>query len=84
VPRSYAGFLQDPSIKLTLQACGFERIIEMSQMESVAVPGGQIVGLPVLGEHSDLQIAAKMGFAVKLGQHSLMFAANSNHLQPEQ
>ena len=83
VPRSHVGFLQDPSIKLALQACGFERIIEVGEMDTVAVPGGEIVALPFLGEHGDLHIAAKMAFALKVAGKSLLFAADSDNLQPE-
>ncbi|ACR31394.1 MBL fold metallo-hydrolase [Burkholderia glumae] len=83
VPRSHGGFLQDPSIKLALESCGFERVIEVGEMDSVAVPGGEIVALPFLGEHGDLHIAAKAAFALKLGERSMLFAADSNNLQPE-
>lgn len=83
VPRSHAGFLQDPSIKLALQACGFARIIEVGEMDTVPIPGGQIIALPFLGEHGDLHIAAKMGFALKVDGKSMLFAADSNNLQPE-
>ncbi|MDE1715952.1 MBL fold metallo-hydrolase [Chromobacterium amazonense] len=83
VPRSHAGFLQDPSIKLALQACGFERVMEVGEMESLSVPGGEIIALPFLGEHGDLHIAAKMGFVLKAAGKSMLFAADSNNVQQE-
>ncbi|MDF3079955.1 MBL fold metallo-hydrolase [Burkholderia sola] len=83
VPRSHGGFLQDPSIRLALEACGFERVIEVGELDSVPVPGGEIVALPFLGEHGDLHIAAKMAFALKVDGKSMLFAADSNNLQPE-
>ena len=83
VPRSHGGFLQDPSIRLALEACGFERVVEVGELDSVPVPGGEIVALPFLGEHGDLHIAAKMAFALKVDGKSMLFAADSNNLQPE-
>ncbi|CDG82043.1 2-dehydro-3-deoxyphosphooctonate aldolase [Janthinobacterium agaricidamnosum NBRC 102515 = DSM 9628] len=83
VPRSHAGFMQDPSIKLALQACGFERIIEVSEFDTLAVAGGEITALPFLGEHGDLHIASKAAFALKVAGKSMLFAADSNNLQPE-
>ena len=82
VPSSSGGLLQDPSIKLTLQAIGFRNIAELSEMESIEFEGGGILGLPFLGEHSDLAVRAKLMYLVYIGRHSLMFAADSCNIEP--
>ena len=83
VPRSGGGRLQDPSVKLTLEAIGFTNIVELSELEEVAFEGGRILGLPFLGEHGDLAISTKLMYLVNLGRHSLMFAADSCNIEPE-
>lgn len=83
VPRSGAGFLQDPNLKLLLQATGFENVIELAEMEELPVPGGAIHGLPFLGEHGDLHIHAKLGYHLRLGDQTVVCAADSNNLSPE-
>ena len=39
-----------------------------------------ITGLPFFGEHSDLNIQSKMAYSIKLKNHHLLFAADSNNL----
>lgn len=82
LPRSGNGFLQDPSLKLTLENCGFHNIVELGDMEEVAFPSGSIVALPFLGEHADLNIRTKSAYAVRIGSHSLLFAADSCNVEP--
>lgn len=82
VPRSGSGHLQDPSLKLLLQNCGFRNVVEIENMESSEIEDGIIMGLPFLGEHSDLDIPTKSAFLVKSGGHSLMFAADSCNIDP--
>src|SRR6478609_1532164 len=50
VPRSGVGNLQDPSLKLLLERCGFKNVIEIAEMEEIHCNGVQITGLPCLGE----------------------------------
>jgi L-ascorbate metabolism protein UlaG (beta-lactamase superfamily) len=52
-------------------------------MQAVETPNGSITGLPFLGEHSDLNIGAKMAYLVKAGPHSLLFAADSCNIEPK-
>jgi hypothetical protein len=67
VPRSGGGSLEDPSLKLLLENVGFDNVIEIDEMQSVPVAGGEILGLPFLGEHADLNIRSKMAYLVRLG-----------------
>jgi L-ascorbate metabolism protein UlaG (beta-lactamase superfamily) len=82
VPRNVPGALQDPSMKLLLETCGFTNVIELSDMESLPIAGGEIIGLPFFGEHADLDVKTKMAFLVRLGNRSLLFAADSCNIEP--
>ena len=82
VPRSGGGGLQDPSLKLMLRRLGFPRVYEMDEMESLDLGQGEIVGLPFLGEHADLDIRSKLAYLCRLGRHSLLFAADSCNIEP--
>jgi L-ascorbate metabolism protein UlaG (beta-lactamase superfamily) len=82
VPRSGVGNLQDPSLKLLLERCGFKNVIEVSEMEEIHCNGVQITGLPFFGEHADLNIQSKLAWRVKVGPHSLLFAADSCNIEP--
>jgi len=82
VPRSSGGLLQDPSVKLMLEAIGFANVVELSEMDAVEFDGGRILGLPFLGEHSDLIVRTKLMYLVNIGRHSLLFAADSCNIEP--
>ncbi|HYM75982.1 MAG TPA: MBL fold metallo-hydrolase [Candidatus Dormibacteraeota bacterium] len=82
VPRSGGGQLQDPSIKLLLEQCGFRNVIEATEMENVRTGNVQITALPFFGEHADLDIRSKMAWLVKIGPHAMMFAADSCNIEP--
>ncbi|MGH7617063.1 MAG: MBL fold metallo-hydrolase, partial [Gemmatimonadaceae bacterium] len=66
VPRNGGGALQDPSLKLTLQAAGCPNVTELTEMETIRFPGGSITGLPFFGEHSDLAVMTKLAHLVQL------------------
>jgi L-ascorbate metabolism protein UlaG (beta-lactamase superfamily) len=83
VPRNNAGALQDPSLELLLKNIGFKNVIGLDQLQSLQTENGFIIGLPFLGEHSDLNIAAKLAYLVKAGPHSLLFAADSCNIEPK-
>lgn len=83
VPRDSGGALQDPSLRLMLEKLGFERVIELSEMQSFDVPEGAVTGLPFLGEHADLHIRTKLAFHVRLRGRTFICAADSNNLQDE-
>ncbi len=82
VPRG-GGSLQDPSLKLILKSAGFKKIIELPEMDSIEIENGSITGLPFLGEHCDLDVRTKMAYLVRLGNNSLLFAADSCNIEPQ-
>jgi L-ascorbate metabolism protein UlaG (beta-lactamase superfamily) len=82
VPTSSGGFLQDPSLKLILENIGCKNVIDLDQMESVAFKNGSITALPFLGEHSDLNVRCKAAHLVRIGNRSLLFAADSCNIEP--
>lgn len=79
-PANNKGDLADPSIKLILQHTGFESIIELGEMQNITLHEGEIMGLPFLGEHSDLNIQSKLSYYVCLKNKKFIFAADSNNL----
>jgi L-ascorbate metabolism protein UlaG (beta-lactamase superfamily) len=82
VPRGGGGQLQDPSLKLLLENTGFKNVIEISEMEDIHEGHITITGLPFFGEHSDLDIKSKTAWLVKAGPYKLLFAADSNNVEP--
>jgi L-ascorbate metabolism protein UlaG (beta-lactamase superfamily) len=82
VPRNGGGALHDPSVKLMLHAVGFRNVIEIGELEQMEIEGGRILGLPFLGEHSDLSVCTKLMYFVNIGRHALMFAADSCNIEP--
>jgi L-ascorbate metabolism protein UlaG (beta-lactamase superfamily) len=83
VPRSGGGQLQDPSLKLLLQNCGFRNVVEISELEEVRQGDVRITGLPFFGEHADLDIKSKMAWLVQIEPHALLFAADSCNIEPK-
>lgn len=83
VPRSGGGALQDPSLKLLLKQCGFESVIELSEMEEISFDRGSITAVPFLGEHGDLNVLTKSGYMLRVNGHKLMFAADSCNISPK-
>jgi L-ascorbate metabolism protein UlaG (beta-lactamase superfamily) len=83
VPRNGGGSLQDPSMRLLLNNCGFNNVIEMTEMETIRTERGTIVGLPFLGEHADLDVQTKLAYLVQIDGHKLLFGADSCNIEPE-
>lgn len=82
VPRNSGGHLQDPSLKLLLENCGFKNVIEISEMQEIQDRNVTITGLPFFGEHADLDILSKMAWLVRIGSNTLLFAADSCNIEP--
>lgn len=83
VPKGATGNLQDPNLKLMLQTIGFENVLELGNMETIKEKNCKITGVPFLGEHGDLDIQAKICYAVNIGKHSMMFMADSCNIEPK-
>ena len=79
-PSNQGGALGDPSIKLILKHTGFTSLIELREMETLSLEDGEIIALPFLGEHSDLNIQSKLSYCVHLKGQKFLFAADSNNL----
>ncbi|HEV2989918.1 MAG TPA: MBL fold metallo-hydrolase [Candidatus Angelobacter sp.] len=82
VPRNGNGHLQDPSLRLVLENCGFKSVIELAEMQEIRDGNVRITGLPFFGEHADLEINTKMAWAIRIGAHSMLFAADSCNIEP--
>jgi L-ascorbate metabolism protein UlaG (beta-lactamase superfamily) len=83
VPRCGGGSLEDPSLRLLLQHCGFRRVIEMDEMEELSISGGSIQAIPFFGEHGDLNVRSKSAYLVRLDGHSILFAADSCNISAD-
>jgi len=83
VPRNGGGFLQDPSLRLLLGQCGFQSVIELSELGQIPVENGVITALPFLGEHGDLNVQTKAAWHLELNGNKLLFAADSCNVAPK-
>jgi L-ascorbate metabolism protein UlaG (beta-lactamase superfamily) len=84
VPKNSQGNLQDPSLKLMFNNMGFENVIELGEMEKLAMAGCIITGLPFVGEHSDLDIRSKLCYHISFDNYlKIIFAADSCNKVPE-
>lgn len=81
VPRNGNGNLEDPSLKLLLESIGFPHVLELDELASIKIPGGEIIGMPFLGEHCDLTIHSKILHLVKLYGKSILLASDSSNLE---
>lgn len=79
-PSNLTGSIADPSIKLILKHTGFSSLIELKEMEKVILKDGEIISLPFLGEHSDLNIQSKLSYCITLLGKQFLFLADSNNL----
>jgi len=82
VPRNSSGRLQDPSLRLIFENCGFKNVIELGELEELNSGNVRITGLPFFGEHADLDIQSKLAWHVGVNEHSLLFAADSCNIEP--
>jgi L-ascorbate metabolism protein UlaG (beta-lactamase superfamily) len=82
VPRNTSGALQDPSLKLILEHTGFENVVDVDDFDELRTEAVSITAIPFFGEHADLNIASKSAYLVRVGGHSLMFAADSCNVSP--
>lgn len=83
VGRAGGGNLQDISLKLMLLRCGFGRVVELGEYETLEFEGGRIIGAPFYGEHADLDIRTKLAFGIEMQDAACLFFADSNPPAPE-
>lgn len=83
VPRSGGGKLQDPSLRLLLEAIGFSSVVELAEMQTIREGRVEITGLPFLGEHGDLDIPTKLAYHMRIGERTVLAAADSCNIEPE-
>ena len=77
------GSLADPSLKLMLEAIGFSAVLEMKELESYTRGDIELTALPFFGEHGDLDISSKAAWLVSAGKRNMLFAADSNNIEPK-
>jgi L-ascorbate metabolism protein UlaG (beta-lactamase superfamily) len=82
IPKTTSGSLQDPNLRLMFEELGFDNIIELGEMENISFNDCTITGIPFIGEHSDLNIQAKICHHIQAGQFSMLFAADSCNVEP--
>lgn len=78
VPKNNGGTLADPSLKLMLRQLNFD-VVEVDELDEIALPGGRIVSIPFLGEHGDLNIRSKNAWLVEVGGRKVFFGADSSN-----
>lgn len=76
------GSIADPSLKLMLQSIGFKNVIELDSLGTIESGELTIKALPFLGEHGDLDVRSKAAWFVRSGETTMLFAADSNNLDP--
>lgn len=79
VPRSFGTLYGDVSLKLMCRKLGFRQVVELDSLESVPLPGGEIIAIPFMGEHADL-LHSKTAYVVRAGGEQILFAADSDCL----
>ncbi|MET0624810.1 MAG: MBL fold metallo-hydrolase [Pyrinomonadaceae bacterium] len=82
VPRNQGLLYGDMSLKLLTKRLGFPRVVELEALEAIQFPGGEIVGVPFLGEHGDLA-HSKSAYVVRAGRQQILIAADSDCLDRE-
>jgi len=82
-PKSDGSRLEDPSLATMFRHLGFDMVREMGELEVLPVPEGEIVGVPFLGEHGDLNIRTRLAYLIKLQGRSVLFAADSRNPENE-
>ena len=82
VPKNNGGSLADPSLKLILQQLGFI-VDEVEDFEHIKCPQGQVISIPFLGEHGDLNIRSKTAWYFELNGKKIYAGADSSNLEPK-
>ncbi|MCU0467376.1 MAG: MBL fold metallo-hydrolase [Arcicella sp.] len=83
IPRTNSGTLQDPNLGLMFKNIGFKNIVEIDEMDTISFDDCDIMGIPFVGEHSDLDIKTKLCYLVKIQEFSILFVADSCNIEPK-
>ncbi|UAA39456.1 MBL fold metallo-hydrolase [Paraneptunicella aestuarii] len=78
VPKNNGGSIADPSLRLMLRQLNFD-VMEVDDLDEIAIPDGRIVSLPFLGEHGDLNIRSKAAWYVEAYGKKCFFGADSSN-----
>src|SRR5262249_17037139 len=82
VPKNNGGSPPDPPLKFGLQIIGLKNVVEIDELETIAVEGGGITGVPFFGEHGDVNVRSKIAYLINLNGRKVMCAADSNNIEP--
>lgn len=82
VPRCEGRALEDFSVGRLVRALGFPVVEEPDLGEAVHFDGGEVFGLPIMGEHADLDVTAKRAWLIKMDGRSFVLAADAANLEP--
>lgn len=78
VPKNNGGTLADPSLRLLFKQFNFD-VIEVDDLEEIAITDGRIVSIPFLGEHGDLNIRSKTAWYIEAYGKKCFFGADSSN-----
>ncbi len=81
IPRTHSGALQDPNLRLAFNKIGFNNVIEIEEMEKLQFKNCVLTGIPFTGEHSDLNVNAKICYHIQLGTFTFFFVADSRVME---
>jgi L-ascorbate metabolism protein UlaG (beta-lactamase superfamily) len=81
IPRTHSGALQDPNLRLAFNSIGFKNVIEIEEMEKLRFKNCTITGIPFTGEHSDLNVNAKICYHLEIGTFTFFFVADSRVME---
>jgi len=56
-------------------------VLDLDEMETLEVDSGAVTAIPFLGEHADLSIRTKTAYLIRLGERSIVCAADSCNLE---
>lgn len=75
--------LADPSLRLMLESIGYKTVISLESFQNISKGDLTLTALPFVGEHGDLDVRSKAAWLVKSANDTLLFAADSNNLEPK-
>lgn len=82
VPDNVIGAIQDVSLKLVLENCGFRNVISLREFENITIFNGNILAVPSFGEHGDLNIQSKLSYCITLNDSNVLFLSDSKNQEP--